>query len=175
MDGEAGRRRIVRSVFVVLALVASSCARPPDRLVIDSPPRSVPQVPLADADLADFQGVVSGSKGRPVVVNIWASWCGPCRVEMPLLERASRAYGEQVQFLGVASRDQRVPAEEFLRRYGVTYPNLLDDSGQIRRFLTVRGFPTTYVFDRRGRLVARTVGSANEQTLAAQIDDALRR
>ena len=162
-------------VFLAAVLVAGCGAQAPPALRIVAPARPVPPAGLTDADLDGFKGVVAGSAGRPVVVNVWASWCGPCRVEAPLLERAASDYGEDVQFLGVASRDDRGSAEEFIRRFDVSYPNLLDTTGGIRKFLAVRGLPTTYVFDRRGRLVGSIVGAISEQTLAANIDEALRR
>ena len=135
----------------------------------------MPAAVLAEADVREFKGVVAGARGRPVVVNVWASWCGPCRVEAPLLDGAAEDYGEAVQFLGVAARDDRKGAEAFLRQFDVSYPNLLDTTGSIQRFLAVRGLPTTYVFDGRGRLVRSVVGAIDEQTLAANVDEALRR
>lgn len=168
-----------RSIGILVLVVAGllgACASPaPPAIQIDAPARPTPSAPLTDADLGEFKGVVAGARGRPVVVNVWASWCGPCRVEAPLLDRAAEDYGAAVQFLGVASRDDRKGAEGFLRRFDVTYPNLLDTTGSIRRFLTVRGLPTTYVFDGRGRLVRSVVGAIDEQTLAASVEEALRR
>jgi len=143
-------------------------------VVIDAEPRSLPGRELAEMDAAEFEGVLAGFHGRPVVVNVWASWCGPCRVEAPLLDRAATEYGDDVVFLGVASRDDRDGAARFLRRYDIDYPNLFDGDGSIRRFLGLRGFPTTYVFDRTGALVATEVGGVTEQVLAARVDEVLR-
>lgn len=163
-------------VLVLVGLLGAACGSPaPPVIRIDAPARPMPAAGLSDADIGQFAGVVAGARGRPVVVNVWASWCGPCRVEAPLLERAAAAYGADVQFLGVASRDDRDGAEGFLRRFGVSYPNLLDTTGGIRKFLAVRGLPTTYVFDGRGRLVRSVVGAIDEQTLAANVEEALRR
>ena len=172
--------RLVRAgvvlVFAVVSIVAGGCgAQRTPTIRIDGDPRSLPPPGLTDGDLAHFTGVVAGARGRPVVVNVWASWCAPCRVEAPLLERAATEYGQDVQFLGVASRDDRGDAEAFLRRFDVSYPNLLDTSGGIRKFLSVRGLPSTYVFDGRGRLVAQVVGAVDEQKLAGNIDEAIRR
>ena len=115
-----------------------------------------------------------GAKGKPVVVNVWASWCGPCRVEAPLLQRAATRYAGEVVFLGVASKDTKSDAQRFITRYDIRYPNLLDVSGDIRAGLRLRGFPTTYIFDRSGELLTSVVGGINEQTLAARIADARR-
>ena len=142
--------------------------------MIEGRPRPVPQQQLAPVDAATFDGIVVGLRGKPIVVNVWASWCGPCRVEAPLLDRASEAYGEDVTFVGVASRDASGDARAFLDRYEISYTNLFDRDGSVRRRLGLRGFPTTYVFDRRGVLVATEVGGVTEQRLAAQLDDVLR-
>lgn len=113
------------------------------------------------------------SRGRPVVVNIWASWCGPCRVESPLLARAARGYGDRVVFVGVDSRDDEAAGRRFIDRYGLAYPHLFDATGEIRSRLQLRGFPTTYIFGRDGSLRYRVVGGINEQELAARLDDLL--
>lgn len=166
----------VGCILAVVSTVAGGCSnQAAPKIQIDGAARSLPPRGLTDGDLAQFTGIVAGARGRPVVVNVWASWCGPCRVEAPLLERAAGEYGQDVQFLGVASRDDRADAEAFIRRFDVSYPNLLDTSGGIRKFLTVRGLPTTYVFDGRGRLVTQVVGAVDEQKLAATIEEAIRR
>lgn len=134
-------------------------------------PQPLPEEHLASVRLADFDGFMVGLRGRPVVVNVWASWCAPCRAEMPLLERAAKSFAGRVQFLGVASKDDAGPAESFLRDVGVTYPNVLDVTGGIRRALGMRAFPTTYVFDARGRQVTAVVGGISESRLAAQLDE----
>lgn len=176
MGVDPGARSIGMLVLVVAGLLGGACVAPTaPAMQIDAPARPIPTESLVDADLAEFKGVIAGARGRPVVVNVWASWCGPCRVEAPLLDRAAEDYGAAVQFLGVASRDDREGAEGFLRRFDVSYPNLLDTTSGIRRFLAVRGLPTTYVFDGRGRLVRSVVGAIDEQTLAASVEEALRR
>lgn len=129
---------------------------------------------LEPASAEEFSGILVGLRGRPVVVNVWASWCGPCRTEAPLLQRAAAGYGDEVVFLGVDSKDGLGPARDFLDRYGIRYPNLFDADGSIRRALGMRGFPTTYIFDRSGRLVSTVFGGISEQTLAARIADARR-
>ena len=174
MQRHAARWRL--GAVVALLLIASACASSPTRsIVLGGPSRPLPSTALADADLSAFKETIAGLKGRPVVVNLWASWCGPCRVEAPLLERASATGVGDVQFLGVATRDQRQGAEAFLDRFDVSYPNLLDTTGEIRRFLGLRGLPTTYIFDSEGRLVNEVIGGISEQSLAARLEDARRR
>jgi cytochrome c biogenesis protein CcmG/thiol:disulfide interchange protein DsbE len=129
----------------------------------------MPTEQLEPLDVDAFEGVMVGLRGTPVIVNIWASWCGPCRAEMPLLERASRIYEGRIVVLGVDSRDDSSAARRFLDDVDVTYPNVFDAGGGIRRTLGLRGFPTTYFYDRSGRLVETIVGGVTESRLAAQI------
>ena len=119
----------------------------------------------------DFEGVLVGLRGTPVIVNIWASWCAPCRTETPLLERTWRAHGGEVVILGVASKDVSSSSLGFMDEFGVTYPNVFDSSGQIRARLGLRGFPTTYVFGADGTLRTTIVGGLTEQRLAAVLLD----
>ena len=129
---------------------------------------------LSSASLAEFEGVLVGQRGLPVVVNVWASWCAPCRTEMPLLQRASRAYAGRAVIVGVASRDDPDAAQAFLDRFGLSFPNVFDPTGEIRVRLGLTAFPTTYVFGIDGRLRSRVAGGISEQRLAALIEDAAR-
>ena len=178
---EGRRGALVRSLKIVVfaavgvvLFVALTPSASPSRYRAAGRPRPMPDEQLEAISAYEFAGVLVGLRGKPVVVNVWASWCAPCRAEMPVLERASRTYEGEAVVLGVASRDGRAPAADFLEDTGVTYPNVFDESGGIRRDLGLRGFPTTYIFDGRGDLVASVLGGISEQRLAAQIDDALR-
>lgn len=123
--------------------------------------------------LEQFEGMVVGQRGRPVVVNVWASWCAPCRTEMPLLQEAADAYDGEAVVLGVASKDDPSEARRFLDDLGLDYPNVFDESGEIRVALALDAYPTTYVFDAGGALVARVDGGISEQRLAGLIEDAI--
>jgi cytochrome c biogenesis protein CcmG, thiol:disulfide interchange protein DsbE len=167
---------VTAAVALCSTLAAAGCGTAPARtIVIEGPARPLPPRPLTTVGLDGFTEIVSGLRGRPVVVNVWASWCPPCRAEARLLERTAAAYEGRVQFLGVATRDTEPDAEAFIDRYDVSYPNLYDRDGSIRRFLGLRGLPSTYVFDGEGRLVGEVVGGVTEQSLAARLDDATRR
>ena len=123
--------------------------------------------------LDEFEGILVGLEPMPVVVNIWASWCAPCRTEMPLLQEASDNYEGRAVILGVASNDDRGNAQAFLEEFGLTYPNVFDTAGDIRVALELTGYPTTYVFGADGTIRARVDGGISEQRLAALIEDAL--
>jgi cytochrome c biogenesis protein CcmG/thiol:disulfide interchange protein DsbE len=93
-------------------------------------------------------------RGKPVVLNFWASWCGPCKNEATMLERASQQYRKQgVVFVGVDYNDVTSDARRFLAHHGVTYPTVQDGSGTIADRYGVSAVPETYFIDRRGRLV----------------------
>ncbi len=121
--------------------------------------------------LDEFEGILVGLRGQPVVVNIWASWCAPCRTEMPLLQDAADTYAGRAVILGLASKDDKVEAEKFLNELGLTYPNVFDSNGDARVALGLTAYPTTYVFGRdgemRGKLLAvRSTASFDNQLLA---------
>ncbi len=103
--------------------------------------------------------------GRPVLVNLWASWCGPCREEMPILQAAHEQYGEQVQFLGVDSKDTLEAGASFLGDIGVTYPQVVDPEGELLNHLGVPGLPVTVLLDDEGRIAATHVGQLNSESI----------
>lgn len=109
-----------------------------------------------------------------MVLNIWASWCGPCREEMPVLARLSRESGARgVKFLGLNSRDQEGPANELARVAGITYGSVADSDGalglRLRGIVPVSGVPSTVVIDERGRVAARIIGPADYRALRTLI------
>jgi DsbE subfamily thiol:disulfide oxidoreductase len=103
--------------------------------------------------------------GRPLLVNVWASWCGPCREELPLLERARVAAAGRVAFLGVDVRDARSRALTFLAAHPVGYPQLFDPDGAVARALRFAGVPDTVIVDRTGRVIYRHAGQLDAAAL----------
>ena len=96
--------------------------------------------------------------GRPSFVDVWASWCIPCKEEAPLLARLHRRFGRQIHFLGIDVNDQRGPARAFERRYQIGYPSIFDQHAAMAGKLNFYGLPTAYLVDRHGRLAAVLVG-----------------
>lgn len=117
-------------------------------------------------------------RGRVVVLNVWGSWCAPCREEAPVLARLSREYADQgVSFVGINVKDNRAAALAFEERYGITYPSIEDPAGEavlaMSQHVPVSAVPVTLVLDREGRVASRVLGAVREATLRALLDAAV--
>ena len=99
-----------------------------------------------------LDSTIEDLRGYPVVVNLWASWCTPCRSEFPIFQTTAVDYGKRVGFLGVLIQDKRPAAEKFLREYPLTYPSIDDPRRDVFDDLKAAGVPTTAFFDRKGKL-----------------------
>jgi thiol-disulfide isomerase/thioredoxin len=126
---------------------------------------------LIDGGTEAFRRQLADLRGYPVVVNKWASWCGPCRHEFPFFQRQVIKRGKQVAFFAVNSEDAREPAEKFLEEIPVPYPSFLDPDSEIARLLGLeRNFPITTFYDRRGeRIYTKPGGYASEAALADDV------
>ena len=109
--------------------------------------------------------------GGIVVVNVWASWCAPCRAEAPTLKALAEKY-KGVVFLGVLTRDSEVAARAFERRFQMPYPTLIDDSVLVgfRDTLSANAIPTTIIMDKEGRVAARVSGEVTYSGLRSLIE-----
>ena len=122
--------------------------------------------------LADYEGTT-------VVVNVWGSWCAPCRAEAPDLVEASQELADDgVEFLGINSRDlDRAAAQAFQRRFEVPYPSIYDQKGQtllaFRGTLSPNAIPSTVVIDDQGRVAASIIGETTKSTLVGLVEDVL--
>ncbi|MCC7371566.1 MAG: TlpA family protein disulfide reductase [Chloroflexi bacterium] len=111
-------------------------------------------------------------KGRPVVVNFWATWCEPCRAEMPALERAQQKYRDQgLAVIGVDMQERDDEIQAFLTQVGVTFPSLVDRTGEVTRQWRATGLPTTFLIDRQGIIQDVRVGPFTDEML----DDRLKK
>jgi peroxiredoxin len=121
---------------------------------------SGPMPELAGPAVGGGQVKPSLYAGKAVLINVWASWCGPCRREQPGLEALWRRLSPRgdVQFLGVDHLDSESAAKRWIERYGVTYPSLFDPGGETARRLGVPFVPATILVDQTGRLRYRLVG-----------------
>jgi len=108
----------------------------------------------------------TAESGKVLVLNVWASWCSPCRAEAPALEELSTSHPE-VQFLGILTRDSLVAARAFVNRFGITYPSLTDDAILLKFHgqLTPNAIPTTLIIDSKGKIAARISGEITYSAL----------
>jgi len=111
------------------------------------------------------------SGGQVAVVNVWASWCAPCRAEAPTLAALSEKYSD-VAFIGILTRDNPATAEAFTRRFALPYPTLIDDSVLIgfRQSLPANAIPSTVVIDKNGHVAARISGEVTVASLSELIE-----
>jgi cytochrome c biogenesis protein CcmG/thiol:disulfide interchange protein DsbE len=101
-----------------------------------------------------YEKRIAALKGYPIVANVWASWCGPCRYEFPTLQKLAARYGKRVAFIGVNSQDSSADAERFLGGTPVPYPSYVDPGkGLIESLGGLGGLPDTAFYDRDGKLV----------------------
>jgi cytochrome c biogenesis protein CcmG, thiol:disulfide interchange protein DsbE len=117
---------------------------------------------------------LSALKGRAVVVNFWASWCGPCKDEAPFLEevwRDNRSRG--LVLLGLDSKDFRADAQRFAERFGLTFPLVYDGPGDSASSYGVTGFPETFVIDREGKVVAAFKGGVDGEDVRPRVLEAI--
>lgn len=118
-------------------------------------------------------------RGKPVVLNVWASWCSPCRAEAPTLQALHEKYGEagsdQVQFLGVLTRDNLTAAQGFIDRFQLTFPSLRSDEVllEFNDAMIANAIPTTLVIDKNGLIAARISGEVTYSGLSSLIDEVL--
>ena len=135
--------------------------------------------PLVARTGPQFQSDLDALRGRVVVVNFWASWCVPCRQEMPALEQASQGYaeaGRPVTVIGVDASDVRSEAATFLSEVGVTYPTVYDQQGLrggVATSWSVTALPQTWFVARDGSRAGRIAGRLTAEDLRAKVDELL--
>ena len=167
----------------MLALAVAACSGPdgsadqpgttavPARNAAVAPLLPTDAAALPELDLDGYRTLLGQLEGTPVVVNLWGSWCAPCRQEAPDLAAAHGRFGDRVQFLGVDLLDARESARAFMREFGWTYPSVFDPSGDIRDGLGLLGQPATLVYGADGELVERWVGPVPPGELEARLDE----
>lgn len=149
-------------------LIYGVAVQAPARTLDEAVARNLrPPAPKATMRLPLLSGAGSRSlasyRGEVVILNIWASWCPPCRAEAPLLQKAQRSLLRHVgTVLGVTARDASPDSLSFVHSYHLTYPNLRDSTGEFAGAYGTDQLPETFVLDRRGHVVAISRGEVDE-------------
>ncbi|PTM59249.1 TlpA family protein disulfide reductase [Desmospora activa] len=141
----------------------------------DLPPALPQEGPLRGQDmpeitLVDREGEpvsLRDNDGKSAIINVWASWCPPCKDEMPHLQTAYEKHGDQVQFhmVNLTNRDSLDKMDAFLREEAFTFPVLLDEEGATEKELQILGIPNTFVLDGEGRIIHHIAGYMDEKTV----------
>ena len=177
-EAPAPRRRrrgwwLVAGVTLVGASVAvalttdDSLGKVPGTLKLEGPAKTFT---LEDVRAGRPAVALEGLRGKPVVLNFFASWCGPCVREMPALQAMSERYRGRVHFVGVTFNDRREAARDVIERTGVTYPTAFDPQSDVAVDYVVRVMPTTFFIGADGQLVERKDGEISELQLRTVID-----
>ncbi|WP_373048965.1 TlpA family protein disulfide reductase [Vulgatibacter sp.] len=159
-------------VLPLIALFAMSFGNDPHSVRSPLVGRQAP--PFALTSVGEKQTVsLDALKGKPAVVNFWATWCQPCKMEHGVLTRGANAFGEQVQFVGVVYDDKEEAITEFLDRYGSGYPALIDEGGKTAIAYGVTGVPETFFIDANGKIVSKYAGPLSPDLLAKHVRELL--
>lgn len=129
--------------------------------------RVAPDFSLPLVDGGTFS--LAAQRGKPVVLNFWATWCGPCQRELPAIQRAAEHYGEDVVFVGVDQGETAEAVQRYVDKLGLTFEIPMDGDGEIGFQYNVKGLPTTFFIDREGIIRSYWMGEMNSMTLAENI------
>ncbi len=161
-------------VLFVAGLLVLLLVKPPQKSLCDGPAPDFTLQLFEDyrgSYPSDDQISLADLRGKGVVLNFWASWCGPCEEEAAALEAASQKYSEQgIVFIGIDYLDQEPAALRYLEKFAVSYPNGADLQSKISKRYAIRGVPETFFIDAEGELVGcRKIGPLTETELDRRI------
>lgn len=161
------RRRLTILGLVAAAVVAFVVAEALSGTASDAGARAAPALPTSV--LVGPPTTIASLRGKPAIVDFWASWCGPCRKEAPELRRLAGELHGRARLVGVSWSDSASGARSFVRANGWHFPNLRDPDGASGDAYHIAGLPTTFVLDSRGRIVRRLVGPHTASDLLAAL------
>ncbi|HEX5803643.1 MAG TPA: TlpA disulfide reductase family protein [Azospira sp.] len=117
---------------------------------------------LRDASMQGLTGParkLSGFRGKPLIINVWASWCGPCRAEMGSLDRLARRYGKQFNVIGISTDDYPERAQAFLKLAQTSFPHFIDQRLELENMLGANRIPLTLLVDAQGKVLGKYYGA----------------
>lgn len=164
------------AVLPLLALLAKSFERDPKALPSTRLNKAAPMFVLPDLNQeAQDAAPIDLSKllGKPVVINFWSTWCGPCKAEHALLQDAARFYGDKVQFLGIVYQDSAEAARSYLASRTNIFPQLIDTQSDVAIRYGVGGVPETFFIDAQGQVAYKHTSVLQAPILARFVDAAL--
>lgn len=135
-----------------------------------APDFTLPAIDGRSITLSDF----TAGDGMPVVLNFWATWCPPCRVEMPYFENVGRLYAGRVAVLGLNQAESAPTIEAFIQKHGLTYPMLVDEDMRVNNLYGVLNLPTTIFIDKNGVVRQVLIGTINQAVLEDRIEQLLK-
>ncbi len=165
--------RLAWLLLLIAGLVWINATRVRDATLLGPPGQRPPSpqvgFPAPDFSLSNLDGQsvrLADWRGQPLVLNFWATWCPPCRAEMPALQAAAQAYGDQgVRVLGVNQAEDPNPVVGFMQTLGLDFPVLLDRDAAVSQLYRVRSLPTTFFIDREGVIREIVIGGPMSQAL----------
>lgn len=156
-------KKILLSVLVSLLSIVGFTESIQDKLLSLSISVAKERIESTDFELVDTNGrsrKLSSYRGKVVFLNFWATWCGPCRYEMPSMQRLyDELRNDGLEIIAVNLQENKRQVRQFLDQYGLTFTVLLDSSGKVGAIYGARSIPITYLIDREGFIFARTIGA----------------
>jgi cytochrome c biogenesis protein CcmG, thiol:disulfide interchange protein DsbE len=166
------RSRWLRTLLLVAPAVAFVVLLVAAVMLRESPPEVGDRAPRFEAELLGREGRLDLAelRGRPVVINFWASWCVPCEDEAPMLREAAARYGDQIAFVGVDIRDARSEALAFVEKWDLNYQHVRDEDLSIYDDYGLTGQPETFFLDENGVILEHVPGPLFRDTLFPLLD-----
>lgn len=169
---KAVNRRVLAAGFLVvvplLVLLALNIGRNPNAMVSPMIGREAPAFTLTPVD-GGAPIALAALRGKPVVINFWATWCVPCFEEHGVLVAGAREQGDSAHFIGIVYEDEAENVRQFLARQGSAYPSVLDSDGKAAMAYGVYGVPETFFVDAQGKIAAKYTGPLTPSALAEHL------